>query len=515
MGNKMSSVDFVTVLPPEILCMVLSFLPLKEVLKCLRVSKGWKEVILELNVYWFKQLSELNLSLSSLSDLSLHNCRTSDIFLEMKRYLVQLQSVEYSCILPECYPAYCASKCYVMSQQNVVVRTDTSGLCIDRLFTVGKVVYAQTLYKRSADIPHGIGWAHFSKNNCAYWLDYSTKMGSCCSIVEDSLVHSFNFFDEDCFKARGRSAIGSRLMVECCEECSLCVMCVKSEDPRDDCCTETKENENDFDMKVVSLGDMHHKPQLLNFSAAICKKLLKNHTHVIPMLKNTSFRLSKVISTRKGHTEFGVCKEHSVLLFNGGYATSIDLQTQLPQEELLTDPTVKISTVCLTCKYHFPAQDEIITFGDSAQKIQTMFTKIYGKPCITDDELVEVSWNDTLISVVYIGKQLSILRSWKQPSPDNSEHNYWLVFSETGKLYKKVQWKCPAYDFGCSGTVEYLVNLEAIQWLNDIRNSPPAVLLTIMLSDSNGKLQFLSVQRNQGLKTNQEEVHAVNFCFVK
>ena len=61
--------DFVTLLPPELVCAILRFLPTRDVFRCLRVSRGWRDVVTNCRSYWKSYALSLGVSPSALPGL--------------------------------------------------------------------------------------------------------------------------------------------------------------------------------------------------------------------------------------------------------------------------------------------------------------------------------------------------------------------------------------------------------------------------------------------------------------
>ena len=530
MGNQLPSVDFVTRLPPELLSVVLAFLPLNDVLRCLQVCKRWKETILNLQPYWTSMLtSRLNLSRYSIEKYSSLFSRRSDIFFDVKRRLIELQAVEFVCSSPVCYPAYPVSKCFVMPQQNIVVRTGENnhcGLYVERLLTRGDVIYTQTLYERELSRTCNVVWGHFSKNNCLYWVDSAIELGMCYDTVGDRVLHTFSFLNDVFIGDKSTTGI-----VKCCEECSLCVvwyMKSRTTTNGEHCKAEGKGewNTTELDVEVLCLGDAQALPQVLPCDRTVCKCLQRDYAQPFGF-STTPCRSLQVISTRKclhGHTGHSVCPDHCALLMDGSYYTLLSISTR--KEKTATESAMQITTECLSCKYHFQAHGRIVLCG-AFTGIGNIFHNcleqwiekgVVDLSCECSGGLVKTPGKSKVnfFSVICIGQQLSILRHFRTPETCTAilEEKFYIVHTENGRLYKTVQNQLPSpkhrASYGGSHYMDCIVTLEAQQWLNDIRNPCPAVLLTVLLGGGEGRLGFLSIQQGQEQLERHDCVYAVN-----
>jgi len=534
MGNQIPSVDLVTKLPYEVLGVVLTFLTLNDVLRCLQVCKTWKENILNNNQYWIGMLrTHLNISQSCQNKYSSLFFRRSDTFFEIKSLLVELEPARFSYQPPACYPVYPTASCFVMCQQGVIVRRGESRVFVERLLTRGSVLYVQTLGSVDMDSSCNVKWAHLSRNRLLYWLDGSTKLGTCYDISSNRVLHSFDFLSD--IPSEGRSlASGSkgdncRASVACCEECSLGIVCYSSMQSswRNEVNKRSWKKPN-VCIKVFSLGDANRKPELLYFGEPTfydgdCHK---KHNQFIAIAYDASLQIVST-SKHRGNFDCSVCSEHSLLLSTKGQ--NILLSINVPSNNREGIPThhhlpsnVFITAAVLSCKeqplsggakvsasvqklknfFHTWIVNENGTkLGDCSNKIQV--SKM--------ENIQQTSW-----SIVCVGQQLSIVRFGTELS-SISEDKYLVICTENGKLYKEIQ-NLPSKltsTYDGSKVLGHFISQEALLWLDDLRNACPTVLMTVVMGDTMGKLQFLLVQRNSDPLGGGCSEYAINMCFIK
>lgn len=564
MGNQSLSVDFVTQLPPEVLSVVLSFLPLHDILECMRVCRRWHEVLSHLEHYWNSMLLGLGLPQSSLVKYGENFPHKKELFFDINRHLKELEAVEFVSTPAVCYPHYHVTGCFVMLQQGIVVRIvdrdHVTHLQVERLLVTGGVVSTQSLcLKELTGNSPVVVWGHYSKSGCLYWVD-SARMVTCCDTTGKEVVHTFDLLKHlpcsSCDEKQGGvgegSSIPSDAVMTCCEECSLCVLCWENLQGEE--VAGEVETYDSFSVRVISLGDYKTTPIKLSSLEISCKHhYYHNHLQGREHGRVPRHRSSQVISTSRLFHEAGsgsICQSHSALVWDGDHCVLIVLvRTENEGNERTPSQTaLGISFECLSCRYQLAGisgnmimslgggNESMLMIGCVAQNHLCIWTG-RRKGEISDDqeglvrlvskaELVCFQYRDEhsssvqdVMEVVSVGEQLCIV--WHQKTVDiNStiDDNLYIVHTESGKLFKQIKRWIPNHlKFSRSGSCihHYLVSKETQGWLQDIRIPPPPLLLTVLLSDSE-RFGFLSVQQKQLTEQQQKHwVYAVNSCFRK
>lgn len=568
MGNQPLSVDFVTQLPLEVLSVVLSFLPLCDVLKCMRVCRRWQEVISHLQPYWNNLLLGLDLPQISLIKYAKLFPHKKDLFLDLKRHLLELHDVEFMSTPAVCYPRYHVTRCFMMLQQGVVVRnveTDhVTCLQVERLLVNGRVVSAQLLCVKEIHQGICVVWGHYCRSGCLYWID-SARMGTCYDTIGEVLLHTFDLFKLlPCLFSEKEglgegSGVPSDTVMACCEDCSLCVVCWVR--PVMDKLEDTGEKETDASstsliIRVLSLGDSRMAPSELSNTEVSYKH---HHLHNHPCnegLGVPSSRSFQVISSKlpQEGENVGICQSHFALILDGDHSILVTLvgkenegnETATSKTASYCQTTLDISLDCLSCRYRLTGISSKMVMSEADRTVpiigciaQNHLYIWIGKTRVELSEdkgglvklvnKVEISclrYQDKhtcevqdIVELVSVGEQLCIVRHWRN-AEENSTTNLYIVYTESGKLFKQVKMWLPNHmKLNCSGLCvhHYLISKEAQAWLHDIRTFPPPVLLTVMFSDSEERFGFLSIQQKQLTEQKQQQhwVYAVNSCFRK
>ena len=537
MGNQVPSADLVAKLPHEVLSVVLTFLTLSDVLRCLQVCKKWKENILNSNQYWINMLrTHLNISQSCHNKYSSLFLRSSNVFFEIKKHLVELEPAQFSCQAPVCYPAYSTASCIVLCRQGIVVRKgESGGMFVESFLIRGNVVYVQTLGSVDMDCSNSVAWAHFSRNRFLYWLDWSTKVGTCYDISSNRVLHNFDFLSDLPFVGTkldsGVEEGGScRATVACCKECSLGIVCYLSSTQSylRNKADKGSRRMSEFSIRVFSLGGANRKSALLYCGQPTYNSDCRGHDKFTSTLCSTPLQIMSASKHRAKTDCCCVCSEHSVLLCERGNSVLLSISVPCNREGIspgrLLPSSVQTTAVCLSCK-ELSLIDGATPSETSAQEMKCFFldwmvNKDGSRLGDSSNGIVPVDEGESLQlnswRMVCIGQQLSIVGCCTELS-SISEDKYFIAYTESGKLYKEIQpfpSKLTSIYEG-SKVLGHFISQDTQLWLDDLRNTCPTVLMTVVLGDAMGKLQFLLVQRNQDTLGDGGREYAVNTCFVK
>lgn len=131
MGSRWSApstkLDFVLKLPPELVAVILSYLTLSDVMKCLLVCKKWRDAILYHSPYWSNSLQKLGLSQRSISIGGGCFSNHKDFYIATSRHQNEARTLELVSSEAVCYPRYADADCFVMSKLNIMVRRERVG----------------------------------------------------------------------------------------------------------------------------------------------------------------------------------------------------------------------------------------------------------------------------------------------------------------------------------------------------------------------------------------------------
>ena len=220
MAEVNTYIDFISLLPPEILVIVLVYVPLKNVLLCLRVCSQWNIKITELDSYWREALKSLGVSrtiydsITNQSKYLTHRDVVMKVY-KTREYISRSQPIIK--ILSPSYPSNLYFQCNY-SKYGVLV-----GTIYEQFVPLTTVVYSikpnSGLLKRlasfqplSQDTFHRIVWSHLY---CEYLVLASAS----------GIWRTYNLATgKNVLCWQGPTLYEPDLIVGCCEGCYMIVI---------------------------------------------------------------------------------------------------------------------------------------------------------------------------------------------------------------------------------------------------------------------------------------------------
>ena len=292
------SVDFFSLLPPEIVLKVLLYLAIEDVVQCLLVCRVWYELLSGLEPYWRRACVEFGLSETIVRRLRSQFVSSKALLFAGRKHQLGICATPPRLSTLSCgYPFDVRYACQYASGRTVVgtVYKDFKPLeiiveRIDRKSVTRTSVFPPQFDRTAAN---RVIWGHVSA--ASNFLLFVTASG---------IWNGYDLTSNLClFNWRGEPMYDSDVRIGFCESC-LTVCTAKLVSFR------TTEDDSYWDLRVLRIGRnlTHYTPQMMRF------KLLTGRSDITPRRANCGMRRVCLLPYARQKDSNGFCQSHTLLI---------------------------------------------------------------------------------------------------------------------------------------------------------------------------------------------------------